>query len=250
MGVFQIPIRPDDVCDTLFHFDLAIAPDSVATPHAFTTISGSDLPPERANTASTTASSSTASSTISGPAAGATSAASASTASSTTTGPAAGASTALSKATVYEGEGDTVYDRAAGRISSLQAPAVLPFDSSDFVMDHEPDLPDMGDMNAGIHLLQPDDDSDTKVQAQPTAKISSRLRFSGQTPLQQQESDNERQARALRTVGIDNVLHPLAVEILNTDKQTMNSPPSAQWMQWMRSGRTPNPGTSIRRFCG
>lgn len=96
-------------------------------------------------------------------------------------------------------------------------------------MDHEPDLPDMGDMNDGILLLEPDDDSDTKVQDQPTAKISSRLRSSGQAPLQQQESDNERQGRALRTVGINNVLHPSAVEILNTDKQAMNSPPSAQW---------------------
>lgn len=49
MGAFKIPVQPDASCDTLFHFNLAIAPDSVATQHAFTTISGLDLPRGRAN---------------------------------------------------------------------------------------------------------------------------------------------------------------------------------------------------------
>ena len=49
MGAFKIPVYPDSNCDTLFHFELAIAPDSVATQHAFTTVSGADLPPGRAN---------------------------------------------------------------------------------------------------------------------------------------------------------------------------------------------------------
>eukprot|EP00903_Cladosiphon_okamuranus_P012044 g11309.t1 len=72
VGVFKIPLRPDEACDTMFHFDLAIAPDSVATQHAFPTISGADLPPENANTVSATASSTSAPTTTSGLAAGAT----------------------------------------------------------------------------------------------------------------------------------------------------------------------------------
>lgn len=46
-------------CQSLV-FDLTIAPDSVATHNAFTTTSGSDLPPESANTVSTVASPTTA----------------------------------------------------------------------------------------------------------------------------------------------------------------------------------------------
>ncbi|CAB1098028.1 unnamed protein product [Ectocarpus sp. CCAP 1310/34] len=64
MGSFQIPVQQDANCDSLFHFDLAIAAASVATQHAFVTISGADLPRGRANvtivklpTGSTTASS-------------------------------------------------------------------------------------------------------------------------------------------------------------------------------------------------
>eukprot|EP00903_Cladosiphon_okamuranus_P019947 g18331.t2 len=72
VGVFKIPLRPDEACDTMFHFDLAIAPDSVATQHAFPTISGADLPPENANTVSATASSTSAPTTTSGLAAGTT----------------------------------------------------------------------------------------------------------------------------------------------------------------------------------
>ena len=49
MGTFQIPVKPDANCDTLFQFDLAIAADSEATQHAFATISGLDLPRGRAN---------------------------------------------------------------------------------------------------------------------------------------------------------------------------------------------------------
>ena len=49
MRTFQIPVKPDANCDTLFQFDLAIAADSVATQHAFATIAGLDLPRGRAN---------------------------------------------------------------------------------------------------------------------------------------------------------------------------------------------------------
>ncbi|CAB1104474.1 unnamed protein product [Ectocarpus sp. CCAP 1310/34] len=49
MGSFQIPVQPDANCDTLFHFDLAITADSVATQHAFVTISGADLPRKRSD---------------------------------------------------------------------------------------------------------------------------------------------------------------------------------------------------------
>ena len=49
MGTFHIPVKPDANCDTLLQFDLAIAVDSVATQHAFATISGLDLPRGRAN---------------------------------------------------------------------------------------------------------------------------------------------------------------------------------------------------------
>ncbi len=62
MGIFKIPLQPDNACDTLFHFNVAIAPDSIATQHAFATISGSDLPAESANTVSTSTMATTASS--------------------------------------------------------------------------------------------------------------------------------------------------------------------------------------------
>ena len=93
LGVFKIPLRPDETCDTMFHFDLAIASDSVATQHAFPTISGADLPPENANTVSATASSPTAPTTTSGLAAGATAEPSSATALATTSSATASANT-------------------------------------------------------------------------------------------------------------------------------------------------------------
>eukprot|EP00903_Cladosiphon_okamuranus_P021648 g19902.t1 len=93
VGVFKIPLRPDEACDTMFHFDLAIAPDTVATQHAFPTISGADLPPENAITVSATASSTSAPTTTSGLAAGATAEPSSATALATTSSATASANT-------------------------------------------------------------------------------------------------------------------------------------------------------------
>eukprot|EP00903_Cladosiphon_okamuranus_P018846 g17334.t1 len=93
VGVFKIPLRSDEACDTMFHFDLAIAPDSVATQHAFSIISGADLPPEKANTVSATASSTSAPTTTSGLAAGVTAEPSSATALATSSSATASANT-------------------------------------------------------------------------------------------------------------------------------------------------------------
>eukprot|EP00752_Nemacystus_decipiens_P017171 g15384.t1 len=156
-----------------------------------------------------------------------------------------------------------IYDRATGRITSSRnvtfiesPPAVLPPAdiSGESELRHEPDSPDVGNMNDGITLLEQEDNTNTNVQ-EPAAKISSRLRSSGQVPLPQQKNINARQARALRqlnlasedtpqqmldsftayigAVGLDNLLPPAAVEVPNTYKQAMNSPQSKEWEQAM-----------------
>ncbi|CAB1109566.1 unnamed protein product [Ectocarpus sp. CCAP 1310/34] len=160
-----------------------------------------------------------------------------------------------------------IYNRTTGRITSTRnvtfiekPPAVLPIVedvSGELAIDQEPGSTDMDIINDGITLLEhePENNSRTNIQRQQGAKISSRLRSSGQVPLPEQDSSNARQARALRqlnlvnedtsqqmldsyteyigAVGLDNVLPPAAVEVPNTYKQAMNSPQSTEWEQAM-----------------
>ena len=185
MGTFKIPIRPDNVCDTLFYFDLAIAPDSVATHHAFSTVSGFDLPPESANAVSTMASTTTSSPTTTP----------SSTASSTTSGLAAGAPSVSSKGTIYTADASTT---ASSAHTALTAASAMASANNPIFRGHEPliestttALPLAAD-SLDIALFEQDEDSNTNVQEQPTAMISSRLGSSVQALLPQHVQHDSR----------------------------------------------------------
>ena len=237
-GNFQIPLQQDNICDTLFQFDLRIASDSVSTEHAFPTVSGFDLPPAHATVAIITASS--------------------------TAAAGAGASTA-SSATAAGARASTTPSPGTAMIAATPTPAFLPTAdiAGEIEIENRPDFRDVASINDCVILLEGADNSSSPVvQQQPEGKISTRLRSSGILDQPQQDGTNSRQARALRrlklataaaaqftfdsyteyigTVGIEGVLPPAAVETPNTIKEARRSPQSPEWELHLREPHHPD----------